>query len=69
MLQYALDIAWSRHCYKVMLMTGSKHDVTMTGRSSTGMISRRSKTGQIIVILSVCLLGLSLLTYRKKQPL
>ena len=47
-LQHALSLAWSRNCYKVMLMTGSKQESTMrfyeqagfTCGEKTGFIAR-----------------------------
>lgn len=36
MLQHALDHAWTRNCYKVMLMTGRKDDATYRFYESVG---------------------------------
>jgi GNAT superfamily N-acetyltransferase len=41
-IRYALDVAWQRHCYKVMLMTGSKQDSTLRFYEGAGF--RREKT-------------------------
>ena len=43
-LKYALDIAWSHNCYKVMLLTGSKNEGTLRFYENAGFI-RGEKTG------------------------
>ena len=43
-LKHALDIAWNRNCYKVMLLTGSKNDGTLRFYENAGFI-RGEKTG------------------------
>ncbi len=44
MLKYALDAAWERGCYKVMLMTGSKKEETLRFYENVGF-KRGNKTG------------------------
>ena len=43
-LQYALNIAWKRGCYKVMLLTGSKNEATLRFYEQAGFV-RGEKTG------------------------
>ena len=43
-LKYALSIAWSRNCYKVMLMKGSKQESTLRFYEQAGFV-RDEKTG------------------------
>jgi GNAT superfamily N-acetyltransferase len=47
-LQYALKVAWSRNCYKVMLLTGSKKEETLRFYEKAGF-RRGIKTGFIAV--------------------
>lgn len=50
MLKHALSLAWSRNCYKVMLMTGSKQESTMRFYEQAGF-ARGEKTGFIARML------------------
>jgi GNAT superfamily N-acetyltransferase len=43
-LKYALSLAWSQNCYKVMLMTGSKQESTMRFYEQAGFV-RGEKSG------------------------
>ena len=45
-LRHALDIAWSRNCYKVMLLTGKKDEGTLRFYENAGFL-RGEKTGFI----------------------
>lgn len=44
LLQHALQIAWSKNCYKVMLLTGSKQEATLYFYEQAGF-QRGVKTG------------------------
>ena len=46
-LQYALEIAWRHHCYKVMLLTGSKNEATLRFYERAGFV-RGEKTGFVV---------------------
>ncbi len=43
-LKYALEAAWERNCYKVLLMTGSKNEATLRFYENAGF-QRGDKTG------------------------
>ena len=48
-LHYALSIAWKHHCYKVMLLTGSKTEATLRFYEQAGFV-RGEKTGFVVKV-------------------
>ncbi len=48
LLQHALQIAWDKNCYKVMLLTGSKREATLRFYEQAGF-QRGIKTGFIAI--------------------
>ena len=47
-LRRALEVAWERNCYKVMLLTGSKNEATLQFYEKVGF-QRGVKTGFVAV--------------------